>query len=221
MTRIVLLLIFPLFALHTTAIAFADEQPKTESTVTKFVHPGVLHSEAELTFIKQKIADGEEPWKSAWEELQSSRPSRSRSRRRSSRSTGPSSLEYKPKPYAKVVRGASNNPDIGSSEFSNDGIAAYAHALQWRLTGKQTHATKSIEILNAWSKTLKSISGHDGRLLIGMSGIAYCNAAELVRHSDAGWKVEDQQRFEQMLRKVFYPVIQDFILPPMATGMRP
>ena len=127
-----------------------------------------------------------------------------------------SSINYKPRPLAHVERGASNNPNIGSSDFSNDSIAAYSHALQWQLTGKKIHADKAIEILNAWSATLESVSGHDARLLIGMAGIGFCNAAELVRHSDSDWEVKDQDRFEKMLREIFYPIIEDFY--PSANG---
>ena len=72
------------------------------------------------------------------------------------------------------------------------------------MTGKKAHASKAIEILNAWSTTLESISGHDARLLIGMGGLGFCNAAELIRHSEAEWEAEDQKRFEQMLRTIFY-----------------
>ncbi|YCM46726.1 alginate lyase family protein [Verrucomicrobiaceae bacterium 227] len=121
-----------------------------------------------------------------------------------------------PKPCAKVVRGVRNKPNIGSSDMSNDSVAAYTHALQWSLTGKRAHAGKAIEILNAWSGTLESVSGHDAKLLIGMDGVKFCNAAELIRHSDARWLAEDQKRFEKMLREIFYPVIQDFF--PTANG---
>ena len=160
-----------------------------------FTHPGMLHSNAELTFIKGKIASREEPWKSAWQQLQSSKAA---------------SLSYTPSPTANVVRGARNRPDIGSSDMSNDVAAAYAHVLQWSLTGKQDHAMKVIEILNAWSGSLKSIGGHDAKLLIGMDGVSFCNAAELIRHTSDQWKDADQKQFEQMLRMVFYPTIKDF-----------
>jgi len=166
-----------------------------------FVHPGLLHSRDELAFVKKKIADDAEPWKSAWEQL---------------RSSDSASLRYTPSPFAKVVRGVRNNPNIGSSEMSNDSEAAYAHALQWSLTGKPAHAEKAIEILNAWSGKLESVSGHDAKLLIGMAGVGMCNAAELIRHSDAGWSLEDQKQFERMLRLVYYPVIEDFY--PTANG---
>lgn len=166
-----------------------------------FIHPGMLHSNAELDFIKGKITSEEEPWKSAWEQLRSAKEA---------------SLTYTPNPVPDVVRGPRNRPDTGSSNMSNDAAAAYAHALQWSLTGKQAHAAKVIEILNAWSGTLKSVGGHDAKLLIGMNGISFCNAAELIRHTNDQWKPADQKQFERMLRDVFYPNIKDFY--PTANG---
>jgi hypothetical protein len=218
-----------LFAFGAVASAVAEEPSKSAALTQQsmpFAHPGMMHSRAELEYIKQKIDAGEEPWKSAWERLLSSersrnRSNRSRRRRRRSRErdsnrVGVSSLDYKPSPSAEVIRGPYNNPNIGSSEFSSDSMAAYSHALQWWLTGKEVHADKAIEILNAWSSTLESIGGHDARLLVGMGGIGYCNAAELIRHSEAKWKPEDQERFEKMLRTIFYPLIEDFF--PSANG---
>ena len=49
--------------------------------------------------------------------------------------------------------------------------SAYTHALAWCLTGKQAHAKKAMEILNALSATLESVSGHDTKLLIRMLGV--------------------------------------------------
>ena len=46
-----------------TADCSAAERP--------FTHPGILHSRAELDFVKTKVAEGSEPWKSAWGELRS------------------------------------------------------------------------------------------------------------------------------------------------------
>ncbi|MBB3206019.1 hypothetical protein FHS27_001827 [Rhodopirellula rubra] len=215
-----LLLILLTFGSSITVLA--EENLNPQEAEKAFVHPGVLHSRAELEFIKQKLEAGEEPWITAWKELQSPTTQKSRSRRRSrsdrrsSRFVNVSSLDYKPSPLADVVRGASNNPNIGSSDFSNDSTAAYSHALQWCMTGQPAHAEKAIEILNAWSETLETVSGHDARLLIGMAGMGYCNAAELLRHTDAGWKANDQDQFTRMLREIFYPVIEDFY--PSANG---
>jgi hypothetical protein len=70
--------------------------------------------------------------------------------------------------------------------------------------------------MDAWSQTLKTVTNHDARLLIGMTGHQYCNAAELLRHTWDGWPAENQEQFRSMLRDVWYPVIKDFY--PSANG---
>lgn len=169
--------------------------------LAEFTHPGIAHNKESLAFVRSKISKGEPPWAKAWEQLKSARHA---------------SPTWQPKPYRRVERGPSNKPDIGSSEFSDDGRAAYYHALCWALSGEEVHAKKTVEILNAWSKTLKEVGHHDARLLIGMSGYLYCIGAELVKHTWDGWAKADQRRFEAMLREVWYPVIKDFY--PSANG---
>lgn len=166
-----------------------------------FVHPGLLHSRDELEFVKARVAAGAQPWKSAWEQL---------------RSHSISQLGWKPKATANVVRGAYNRPDVGGTHMLRDASAAYAHALQWYVTGEKAHAEKAVEILNAYSSTLESVGGHDARLLVGMAGVNFLNAAELVRHTATAWNGDDQKRFQQLLRGVLYPVIKDFY--PSANG---
>jgi hypothetical protein len=125
-------------------------------------------------------------------------------------------LDWEPQPHAHVERGPYNNPNIGSSDFSQDSEAAYTHALFWALTENEAHALKAAQIIDAWSATLKSISNHDARLLVGMEGYNFCNAAELLKYNWTGWAQENQKQFESMLRGVFYPIIKDFY--PSANG---
>jgi len=166
-----------------------------------FAHPGISHDQAELNFVKSRLKTGKQPWQEAWKEL---------------RSSSYASLSWKPRPVANVERGAYNKPDIGGTYFMRDGTAAYTHALLWVFTGKKAHAAKAAEILNAWSSTIKTVRNHDARLLVGMGGIHFCNAAELLKHSWTGWPKKDQKAFATMLRKVFYPVIEKFY--PTANG---
>ena len=167
----------------------------------EFKHPGISHTIESIKIIKDRIESNQEPWTRAWEELRTFRRA---------------SLDHQPEPRAHVERGAYNRPNIGSSEFTNDAEAAYLHALQWVLSDNPAHAKKSAEIIDAWSGILESISNHDARLLIGMEGYKFCNAAELLRHTWDGWPEENQKRFESMLRDIFYPVIKDFY--PSANG---
>lgn len=167
----------------------------------EFIHPGILHNRAELDFIRERVQKGDEPWASAWLEL---------------RNHPTAQLEWEPDPIQEVVRGAYNNPNIGATRLMDDGQAAFAHALQWYVTRDAEHAATSIEILNAWAVTLELVGGHDARLLVGMAGINYLGAAELMRHTYDEWLNEDQARFERMLHEVFYPTIKDFY--PTANG---
>lgn len=167
----------------------------------KFNHPGIAHTSESIQFVKSKIQAGERPWADAWEKLTDSHFAK---------------LSWKPQPYSTVERGPYNNPDIGSSEFTDDSIASYTHALQWVLTDKEEHAKKAAEILDAWSAKLKAVKNHDAKLLIGMQGHKFCSAAELLKHTWDGWPEEKQKQFEVMLRTVWYPVIKDFY--PTANG---
>lgn len=190
-------------AANDTLVQFETTQPARWAPALHkpFTHPGVLHSRAELDFVRAQVAGGEQPWKAAWEEL---------------RSHAISKLDWKPEPAKDVVRGAYNNPDIGGTEFMCAASAAYSHAIQWYISGAKPHADKAIEILNAYATTLESVGGHDAKLLVGMAGINFVNAAEIVRHTRAGWASDDQNQFERLLRTVFYPIIKDFY--PTANG---
>ena len=161
----------------------------------QFVHPGVAHDSQSIAFAKEKVAAGEQPWANAWEKF---------------RDSSFASLDWKPNASANVERGPYNHPDFGSSEFSDDGWAAYCHAICWTMTGDEAHAEKAAEILNAWSSTLRSIKNHDAALLVGMSGYHYCVAGELIKHTWDKWPQDEQARFAAMQRDIFYPIIKDF-----------
>lgn len=166
-----------------------------------FVHPGMLQTRQELEFMKQKVAAGEEPWKTAWSNL-CAEPY--------------SSLDFQPKPVVHVVRGPYGRPSIGDLELTESANAAYSQALQWVVTGDKIHAQKAIEILNAWSGTLWDFEDNDAKLLAGWTGHAFCNAAEILRCTHSGWKDKDIAQFKRMLLTVYYPLIKDYF--PEANG---
>ena len=179
----------------------ADDASLKNGESTEFAHPGVAHSAEDVAFVKEKIKAEQEPWVSALAGLK-------RSRR--------ASLDYEPSPREHVERGPYNDPNIGSSEFTDDGKAAYVHALLWAIEGDEAHAKKAAEIVDAWSGTLKSISNHDAKLLVGMNGYQYCIAAELLKHTWDGWPADRQARFATMIRDQWYPLVKDFY--PTANG---
>jgi len=181
-----------------TCAATPDERPGVEA---QFIHPGIAHNRAELDFVREQVNANRRPWSDAWEELRKSKYA---------------DLKWRPGPSPHVERGAYNRPDIGASEFMRGGTASYTHALAWYMTQDVRHAKKSREIINGWSETLETITNHDARLLVGMTGHQFCNAAEILRHTWDGWPESEQQRFRDMLRSVWYPIIKDFY--PSANG---
>jgi hypothetical protein len=123
------------------------------------------------------------------------------------------SLNYKPRPVAIIVRGRDrlHTETENYPLLFNDIAAAYACALRWRISGDDRYAEKSIEILNAWSSTLKKVTGsNDLALAAGIYGYEFANAAEIMR-TYRGWKPGDFARFQKMMLEVFLPINQDFL----------
>ncbi len=160
-----------------------------------FVHPGMLHTNADLKMMKERILSGKEPWRTAWHQLKSSQLA---------------SLDYHPHPYRVVSNGPYNRPDIGGSDFVRDGSAAYTMALLWYVEQKREYAEKVIEIFDAWSITLDSIVNHNRQLKVGTAGIKYLNAAEILKYTYTEWPEEKLRNFENMVYNIWYPVIKDW-----------
>jgi hypothetical protein len=173
----------------------------TTTAKRRIVHPGVLQTRSDLEFMKAKIKAGEEPWKSAW----------------SLWLEGPiASLDFKPKPFAHVIRGAYAAGEKGGRELSDSADAANNHVMQWWVSGDEAHARKAIEILDAWSGTLADFSENDAMLLAGWTGGYFCNAAEILRATYPGWSVRSQEQFKRMMLTVYVPLLRMFY--PEANG---
>jgi Alginate lyase len=178
------------------------------ATTGNFKHPGVLLSKGQIDFIKTKVNTNAQPWKSAFDQMSGGFLA---------------SKNYVPKPVPKLqctTSGLANAyPQLGCTDLNNDSAAVYTQALMWQLTGDQAYANKAVEIMNAWSSTLKEAplddpNGSDpkndaeffqNRLLLGWSAESMVRGAEIIRHSNAGWKQEDIDKFENMLRTIYYP----------------
>lgn len=158
------------------------------------VHPGMLHTEADFTRMREKVNASAQPWKGSWDLLVASRNSQS---------------NWGQRPVATINRGTS--PD-NSALLYNDAAAAYQNALRWKVTGDTAHANKAVEILNAWGYTLTSITGNADRFLAaGLYGYEIANAAEIMR-TYSGWAAADLAQFKNMMLNVFYPLNNDFLL---------
>lgn len=163
--------------------------------IQKISHPGIMHNAEDLASIKAHVNNGDEPWASAYQKMLDWEGS---------------TLDWTPTPFEHVHRDSYGANRLGDPEIGKDGEAAYSHALQWVVTGNKAHAEKTIEILNAWSRTLKTITGKDDNLVAGMIAQKYCNAAEIILHTYGNWPGKEVDQFKSMLLNVFYPLISNY-----------
>lgn len=167
------------FTLLITLGAAAQAQP--------FMHPGGLHTQADLDRMKAKVAAREHPWIDGWNALiQDSK----------------AQTNYNASPHFHMA---------SRQRAQDDANAAYLNALRWNISGDTAHADCAVRILNAWSKTMNEIPrGNDQPGLSGIPIGTFGIAAELLR-SYPGWSAADQTRFKRMLLDYMYPVCHDFL----------
>src|SRR5688572_4347188 len=103
----------------------------TALAAASFRHPGVLNTQEELDFIKAKVNGAEaHAMKQGYERLKTWKGA---------------FLSYQPSPEATVEVLASA---VGPSEqnFRDAAHAAYAHGLQWVVTGDSRHRDKALQV---------------------------------------------------------------------------
>lgn len=163
-----------------------------------FIHPGIYHSREDLERMKKAVMEKLEPIYAGYK-IFAENPC--------------SGSCYKMQgPLSMVGR----NPTVGQGVYDSDANAAHQNAVMWAITGEKAYAERAIQILNAWSSTLKSITGKDAVLMAGLGPFKMVNAAEIIRFTNAGWKDEDIKQTEKHFREVIYPVIKNFA--PFANG---
>ncbi|MFF5880203.1 alginate lyase family protein [Streptomyces californicus] len=190
--RLIAALIAPLFLLPGCAPAAPDSAaPRGANGSGVFRHPGVVVGGDGLAAVRQRVTEGREPWKSAFDAMRASRYA---------------SLAYAPHPVADVACPPEAGPPACLAE-REDAIAAYTHALLWRLTGERRHAVEAVRIMDAWSAVLKRHSDGNAGLQAAWSGSTWARAADLVHATYPGWEPPAVERFKWMLRKAFLPAV--------------
>ncbi len=157
----------------------------------EFTHPGVLVNKAQLDAVRKNTTAGKQPWLKAYLAMRDSKYG---------------AYKYRAEPYETVSCPAGDEPGRGCLQERDDAIAAYTQALLFTVTGKQQHAVKAREIMDAWSAKLKGHTEENAGLQAGWAGSTWARAAEIVRHSEgAGWPADRVRRFENMLRTAYLP----------------
>lgn len=186
------------FTLFLAAMFFSFVFSET-ITARQFIHPGIDQTKEDLEYMKKQVLLGEQPWKDAFDRLKES-----------------TNLNFEVKPFAHVLRGPYGKPNIGGDDLSKGADMAYNCALLWYITEDKAYAEKAIEILNAWSPVLWDFDYNDAKLLAGWTGHKLCNAAEILRYTNAGWQQKDIDSFKNMLMTVYYPLMRFYF--PQANG---
>ncbi|MEU5347861.1 alginate lyase family protein [Streptomyces sp. NPDC020766] len=164
---------------------------RAEAAPATFAHPGVTVSRGQLDFARQQVNAGAQPWKGAYDQMLASRYG---------------SLTRTPKPRAVVECGPYSNPNNGCTDEREDAIAAYTQALAWYVTRDARYAKKAIELMDAWSATIRDHTNSNAPLQTGWAGSSWPKAAEIIKHTyDGNWA--NSGRFATMLRTVYLPEI--------------
>ncbi|WP_247040667.1 AbfB domain-containing protein [Arthrobacter rhizosphaerae] len=186
----------PLVAAGAAGASWAKPKPGPipQATVSlgasKYAHPGMVHTLADVEAISLRVADSAQPWLGGWNRLVAN---------------GRSGSGWQPRPVETVVRGGDGS---NYGPLFADIHAAYQNALRWRISGEAAHGAAAVRILNAWSGTLTTVTGNADRFLAaGIYGYQFANAAELVRdHPDFEF-----ERFRGMLLNIFHPMNEHFL----------
>lgn len=154
----------------------------------EFVHPGGLHTQADLDRMRTHVLAGESPWIQAWRALEKDPLAQS---------------NWKPAPRA--------NMGDSRQRADQDAHAAYLNALRWCISGDNQYADCAVRICNAWSSTVdRPPSGNESVGLGGITIFHFALAGELLRIYPQ-WEARDFNRFTNMMARFFYPACHDFL----------
>lgn len=112
----------------------------------EFIHPGLLHTTADLNRMKSMVAAEKQPWYTAFQSFSADFHSL---------------LNYTMQgPDAIVTRDTHPGKTTpGTGHIAHDSVAALQLALMYSITGNESYAALSTRILEAWTDTLIIING--------------------------------------------------------------
>jgi hypothetical protein len=162
-----------------------------------FVHPGCLSDQNDINRMKANYLTTE-PWKTGWTNLTTNTFAQS---------------NRVPNPVQVVVRGCGAACGENYTSCMQDAATAYQDALQYVITGNTSNANCAVNVLNAWARTLTSISNccSDHYLLAGLQGYQFACAAELMR-GYSGWSAADFSSFKSWMVNVWYTENHNFLV---------
>jgi fibronectin type 3 domain-containing protein len=154
-----------------------------------FIHPGIVHTIVDLERMRTNVLATNNPWLMGYTNMLADSHSSS-----AYPMAGPATTIYRDAITATLP-----------TAFQDDCAGAYQNALLWYLTDNPAHATKAIQILDAWSTTCTNASGSDTRLACGLQGYKFITAAEIIRYTGAPWSQAEINTCSNFIRTVILP----------------
>ena len=201
---------------NSNAVAVLDNFVLTGTTGTgvkpprAFVHPGLVNSEAEMTFWAGRANAGAAPFAAGLSRVLSGTDD-----------AGAPFLGHVPQAVANYTAAIHWSSPGAARKLLDDARVAYACALLWRATGNASYALKSGGIIDAWSSTLQttrnsagqpaspSDSRQDYMLYTSYSWPAMIWAAEILRSTPgSGWGAASQTAFSNLLTNIVRPAAE-------------
>jgi hypothetical protein len=168
----------------------AVTRPAVAAAPVTFTHPGVDLSAGQLDFVRSKVLANAQPWKAAYDQMMAS---------------SYASLSRTAKPRATVECGPTSMPNNGCTDEREDAIAAYTDALAWYINRDDRYAQKSVQLMDAWSGSIKTHTNDNAPLQTGWAGSSWPKAAEIIKSVYGNWP--NSARFGTMLRNVYLPQV--------------
>lgn len=163
-------------------------QEEYQESRRHFTHPGVFATDQAFATIREHVQAGHDPWVKSlahWE------------------AWAQDALTRDPDPVQRIFRRTPNH--IGVDESIRDFQAAQQLAWLYRLTDRTDYADKAIEIIDAWSGTLKAVRGAGFNLQSGLMIPSLIDAAEILKNAGDRWSQAGQARFRGFCETVLLP----------------
>ncbi len=142
--------------------------------------------------MRAKVNAGAQPWKTAYDRMMASKYA---------------DLNRTPKPRAVVECGPYTQPELRLHRRTRRRHRRLHALLAWYVTRDNRYAAKAIQIMDAWSATIRDHTNSNARLQTAWSASSWPKAAEIIKHVYGNWP--NSARFGTMLRNVYLPEIQN------------
>lgn len=172
---------------------FMLDMTALDAPPASFVHPGTLHTQADLARMAAKVAVNAQPWKAGYDILAASPYAQT---------------SWSPAPVDYIVRGGTGQNYTRSQQ---DAQAIYELALRWHIRSNSAYADRAVRIANAWADTLLGVTGDTNQsLAAGICGYLFAIGGDLLS-TYPGWAEVDKAAYKEMMMRVFYPANFDLL----------